>query len=457
MFSSISSIDSRYKRQVGELQTSFSYKAWIKYRCKVEVEYLIFIIDTLGNNNEIEINEQDYQKLLKLKYDFNNNFTTEDLNIILEYEKKTHHDIKSIEYWLRYKFNELDLNGSILCEFIHFGLTSQDVNSMAFSLQLKDTINSIIKPNIRELFNTLNLQIENWNEIIILGLTHGQPALPTSLGKEFRVYMERLTYIYEKIENFECITKFGGAVGNLNAHKFSYPHINWLDEMTEFCSKLGLKRWKYTTQITNYEDIAHFSHLLCEFNTILIDLCQDIWLYISRKYFILEKENKSQVGSSTMPQKVNPINFENAEGNLKLSTSGLEFIANKLCVSRLQRDLTDSTILRNYGVYVAHHILSIKNIVKGLNKLTPNLEIIKSDLERHPEIMGEAIQIILRKNGIKDGYNIVRECSQNMNFNSITDYKNSIINYLKKNIDNINTDIITMIENLQLEDYLGYY
>jgi adenylosuccinate lyase len=441
----LSPLDNRYSKDVSELRDIFSYKSWITYRVMVELEYF----KHLANLVNLEIDEVNLNRF----YSLYNRITDNDINDILRIELSTHHDIKAIEYWLRQKYLELDIGDTRYQEYIHFGLTSQDINSVAFSLQLRDCLNSSLKPLMIQIGTLICNAGQNWVNIPILAHTHGQPAVPTFLGKEFYVFWERLIYIYHKIEQFETNTKFGGAVGNLNAHFLAFPEINWFQEMNNFCVNLGLRRWKYTTQISNYEDIIYISHLIMEFNNVLIDLSQDIWLYVSKNYFKLNLEQGGQVGSSTMPQKVNPINFENAEGNLKIANSNLEMLTRKLPISRLQRDLTDSTVLRNFGTYIGYSIVAYKNILKGLNKLQPNIDVIMRDLESHPEILGEGVQTILRKYGVPDGYNIIKNCSQNVNFESVEHFLSIVVNHLS-GLD-IPQEALDEIRNITMESYCG--
>jgi adenylosuccinate lyase len=272
-------------------------------------------------------------------------------------------------------------------------------------------------------------KVEYWDNINMLAYTHGQAAVNTTLSKELLVFIERIQYTHNMIKQFVPRTKMGGAVGTMGAHYFVYPDLNWKDFFDNFVNnELKLNRWEYTTQITNYESLSYITSCIVRLNTTLLDLCQDIWLYCHKDYFKINKENKDQVGSSTMPQKVNPINFENAEGNLKMSNAILNMMCDKLPVSRLQRDLTDSTVLRNYGVGIGHMYLSIDNIIKGLNKLSPNLDVIQKDIDSHPEILSENIQCLLRANGIENAYDIVREITQNKKFNNIDDFISEIKN-----------------------------
>ena len=455
----ISPLDNRYFSKVKEITDSFSYYNWVKYRLKVEIDYLVELVKVINsddNNNEnihykyttIEIYH--FSNEFKIKYQ---NFNLDELHIILDYEKNTRHDIKAIEYYICNFLDTLEPKYHKLKNLVHFGLTSQDVNSVAFSLQLKDCIINTIIPYINQIINKIDDYSNQWKDITIMAYTHGQPAIPTKLGKELMVYLTRLLYWFNYLKCFSYYTKMGGAVGNLNAHKLAYPFIDWETFFNKFVSKYHLIRWNKTTQITNYDDIVNLSSYIMNINNVLVDLSQDMWLYISKSYFGLKKTSIDQVGSSTMPQKVNPIDFENAEGNLKISNSGLNMLISKLPVSRLQRDLTDSTVLRNMGVYLAHSLLSYKNILSGLNKLTINEMVIKEDLESHPECLSEAIQILMRVYNIDDGYNIIRLATQNKRFTSLNDFKNEIIKYLNDNQINYPDILKEKIKDLTLYNY----
>ena len=447
MENSLCPLDNRYHKKVDSLCEYYSYKSWIKYRLNVELEYfneLYLLLHTISN----DISNDKMTEFLSLSNAFN-------LDEILSIEKTTLHDIKAIELYLRNQYDKLNIGPPQYKELIHFGLTSQDINSVAFSLQLKDCMSECIIPKLNSMLDTLYDIALKWRSVTILALTHGQPAIPTRLGKEIEVYIERLVYCIEKLQNFEYYTKIGGAVGTLAAHYLTYPEYDWLQFFNNFCRNLGLTRWQRTTQITNYEDIIELSQILIRINNIFVDFCQDIWLYISNKIFILNKELESQVGSSTMPQKVNPINFENAEGNLKLANSGLEFFSGKLPISRLQRDLTDSTVLRNYGMYIGYMTLAFTNIEQGIKQLKPNIEEINLQLNKSPEIMSEAVQCLLRKHGIADGYEIVRSLTQHIQFNNLDHFKEEIIKRLQ-DIPDIPDILKNEILDLNFNSYLGF-
>jgi adenylosuccinate lyase len=448
MEDTICPLDNRYFDKVKSISSVFSNKSWINYRVQVELLYFKFLYNILPElSNNISVN-----KLFE--------FVNIDMNTdvyhcfhIINIEKETCHDIKAIEIFLRKQFNRLNIGDPKYKEFIHFGLTSQDINSVAFSLQLKDCMATCIIPQIQTINLLLSTKSILWKDITMVALTHGQPAIPTSLGKEFGVFIERLNTCFDKLINFKYYTKIGGAVGTLAAHYTTYPNINWVNKFNDFCQELGLNRWQTTTQITNYEDIIELTQILIRINNIMIDFCQDIWLYISNKIFILHKETVNQVGSSTMPQKINPVNFENAEGNLKLANSGFDFFVSKLAVSRLQRDLTDSTVLRSYGMYCGYMLLSLKNIEKGINQLEPNIKEITNKLNISPEIMSEAIQCILRKDGISNSYDVIRKLTQNEEFKDLKDFKRKIL----ENIGLISDNAIHEIMELEFSTYLGNF
>jgi len=458
MEKTISPLDNRYFSKVQEISKYFSLKSWVYYRLFVEVEYLKKLVCVL-NMNEISEFVLDGDQKISILTILNNllddyHKTNEGYNKIMEIETETKHDIKAIEYYIGYYIRNSELYNQHLdkiINLIHYGLTSQDINSVAFSLQLKCCMKNAIIPCVNKLVLQLFFMGLRWDKITICAYTHGQPAVPTKLGKEIKVYSDRLSYWMKKIKHHQYYTKMGGAVGNLSAHRFTFETINWPVFFGEFLKKYGLKRWSYTTQITNYDDIVHLFSLIVGMNYMLVDLCQDLWLYISRKYFKLSK-SKGQVGSSTMPQKVNPIDFENAEGNLKLANAGLTFMIEKLQVSRLQRDLTDSTVLRNVGTYLGHCVLAYKNIQTGFEKLEVNNEEIEKDLNRHPECLSEAIQMILRRYNINNGYDIVRRATQNKNYTNLAEFKASILDNLGNN-EIVNNDIIEKINELNFDTY----
>ena len=447
MEETISPLDNRYYNEIRELLPYFSYESWIKYRIKTELHYFFFLyqkIPELHNN----LNKVGLQDFLNIYPDI------DDLvNEVLELERKTRHDIKAIEIALRNRFERMHVGNPRYKEFIHFGLTSQDINSIAFSLQLKNCVEYCLNDYFMELVLLLNKKVSSWSQVTMVARTHGQPAIPTTLGKEIAVFVERLRYNFKKLDKYIFYTKIGGAVGTLAAHYKTYPEIDWLTELDNFCSNLGLLRWTTTTQITNYEDVIELSQIFIRINNILLDFCQDIWLYISRDIFTLEKESVEQIGSSTMPQKVNPIDFENAEGNLRIANSGFNLFVEKLSISRMQRDLTDSTLLRNYGVSVSHMFLAIKNICKGVKKLKPNYLNITAELQKYPEMLGEAFQCLLRQAGIINSYEKIRQILQTTKFMNLNHLKRRIIKEFEKDMT---PELSEQIVTLNYDNYLGY-
>jgi adenylosuccinate lyase len=463
-FNTLSPLDNRYNNQIESVIKIFNLFNQIKTKATIEIKYFLELLKFLQKNNEYLDEDLQINKSLNIDETFEPlytriiNMNENDLNQILEFEKECHHDIKSIEYWIKYNYDILYSNNKELYnykELIHFGLTSQDINNTAFDINLEQSTKLIIN-KLEDLQILLNNKSVSWHDTIMLGYTHGQPAVPTSLGKEFNVFQERLNYNIEKLKSIKFITKMGGAIGNLNAHICVYPNLDWDKFFKNFVNdKLNLDKWNYTTQITNYENLVDNVSIMKNVNTTLLDLCQDIWLYCHKKYFIIEKENKNQVGSSTMPQKVNPIKFENAEGNLKVANSLFTLFIEKLQISRLQRDLTDSTVLRNYGVPIGHTYLALINIIKGFNKLMSNNTIIQKDLYEHPEILAEGIQSLLRAYRIENAYDIIREATQNKNFDNESEFKTEIISILeKKNIKKFNV-IKKKINDISIDNYIG--
>lgn len=393
---SISPIDGRYAERTKDLQQFFSELGLIKYRTKVELEYLHMLTTYLNQNYDPNIAIPDTSQWDAI-IDPNN------LVRVKAIEQTTNHDVKAVEYYLQER-PEIDPS---IKRWIHFGLTSQDINSSANMLQVKDAWSQAIHPTFNEIYNRLSSMAQEYASIPMLARTHGQAASPTTLGKELMVYVERLHDGFNMENITPWTTKFGGATGNFNSLALALPNINWRVFADHFILKLGLIRSQYTTQIDHYDHIAaHFDNYR-RLNTILIDLCQDIWTYISMDYFKL-KVVSTEVGSSAMPHKVNPIDFENAEGNLLLANNMYEFFSRKLPTSRLQRDLTDSTILRNIGVAMAHTLVALKSIIKGLDKLSVNITKIDADLSSNWNVVAEGIQILLRTHGIDDAYEIIK-------------------------------------------------
>jgi adenylosuccinate lyase len=401
----ISPLDGRYRSKVDELHLYFSEFGLIRYRLMVEVEYFIALCEIpLPQLSDFR---KDNFKLLRSIYE---DFTTDDAEKIKEREKITNHDIKAVEYFLKERF--FQSGWGKWSEFIHFGLTSQDINNTAIPLSIKDALINIYFPILYELRETLANLAEEWKEIPMLARTHGQPASPTRLGKEIQVFISRIDGQTKYFGQIPFSAKFGGATGNFNAHKVAFPDIDWLMFANNFVNEeLGLQRSHPTTQIEHYDNLAALFDNMRRINTILIDLSRDIWTYISMDYFS-QKIKKGEIGSSAMPHKVNPIDFENGEGNLGYANAIFEHLSAKLPVSRLQRDLTDSTVLRNVGVPIGHSVLAFNSILKGLNKLIVNRDKIRADLENNWVVVSEAIQTILRREGYPNPYEALLELTR---------------------------------------------
>lgn len=398
---SISPIDGRYRNKTEKLADYFSEYALIKYRVLVEVEYFIALCELPLPQLEI-IDRSVFGELRKIV----ENFSEKDALQIKETEKITNHDVKAVEYFIKEKFDELNLQE--YKEFIHFGLTSQDINNTSIPLSLKDALNEVYYPMIEELITKLKSEAEEWSDVAMLAKTHGQPASPTRLGKEIMVFANRLEGQVQLLKSVPLSAKFGGATGNYNAHNVAYPAYDWKAFGNKFVSeKLGLVREEWTTQISNYDNLAAIFDGLKRIDTIMIDLNRDFWQYISMEYF-KQKIKEGEIGSSAMPHKVNPIDFENAEGNLGIANAILEHLASKLPVSRLQRDLTDSTVLRNVGVPLGHIVIAIQSTLKGLEKLLLNRNALHDDLEDCWAVVAEGIQTILRREGYPKPYEALK-------------------------------------------------
>ncbi|MCD6067222.1 MAG: adenylosuccinate lyase [Bacteroidetes bacterium] len=397
----ISPADGRYRKVTFPLAAYFSEYALIRYRVRVEIEYFIALCE-LPLPQLKEVDKTLFQKLRSL-YE---SFTPEDALRIKEIEKTTNHDVKAVEYFIKEKTAALNLQQ--FEEFIHFGLTSQDINNTSVPLSLKEAANEVLIPKVNELIRQLDTFAKDWKDIPMLAKTHGQPASPTRLGKELSVFTERLEKQLQQLKQVPYSAKFGGATGNFNAHHVAYPSVDWVAFGDTFVNKtLGLDRSRYTTQIEHYDNLAAWFDAMKRINTILIDLCRDIWTYISMEYF-KQKLKEGEVGSSAMPHKVNPIDFENAEGNLGISNALLEHLSAKLPISRLQRDLTDSTVLRTIGVPLSHALIAYESILKGLSKLILNEKALHADLENNWAVVAEAIQTILRREGYPKPYEALK-------------------------------------------------
>lgn len=397
----VSPIDGRYKKQVEDLSLYFSEYALIKYRIKVEIEYFIALCELPLKQLE-GFDKNSYEKLREIY----RNFTPDHAQEVKDIEKTTNHDVKAVEYYIKKKFKELGIDS--FGEFVHFGLTSQDINNTSVPLSLLDGIRDVYMPALAQVMEMLKGFATEWENIPMLAHTHGQPASPTRLGKEIEVFVARLEEQLRLLATIPYSAKFGGATGNFNAHHFAYPNIDWNKFAADFVEgKLGLKRSYPTTQIEHYDNLAALFDNLKRINNILIDLSRDMWTYISMEYF-RQKVKAGEVGSSAMPHKVNPIDFENAEGNFGIANAIYSHLANKLPVSRLQRDLTDSTVLRNVGVPLAHSIISFSSLKKGLGKLILNETALNRDLENNWAVVAEGIQTVLRREGYPNPYEALK-------------------------------------------------
>lgn len=397
----ISPVDGRYRNKADALSAYFSEFALIRYRVRVEIEYFIALTGVIPQLNGLES-----EKIREELRNIYRNFTEEDALRIKEIESVTNHDVKAVEYFIKEKFDALSLEP--YKEFIHFGLTSQDINNTSVPLSLKEALEEVYYPSLEQVIGQLKTYAEEWKDISMLAKTHGQPASPTRLGKEIEVFVYRLEQQLALLRTMPVSAKFGGATGNFNAHQVAYPSTDWKAFGNRFVNEvLGLKREEWTTQISNYDNLAAVFDALKRINTILIDLNRDFWQYISMEYF-KQKIKAGEVGSSAMPHKVNPIDFENAEGNLGIANAILEHLASKLPVSRLQRDLTDSTVLRNIGVPLAHIEIAFKSLTKGLGKLLLNEQALYRDLDKCWAVVAEGIQTILRREGYPKPYEALK-------------------------------------------------
>lgn len=401
MLTAISPIDGRYASKTSSLKEYYSEYALIRARIQVEVEYFIFLVE----NNIGPLKEVEDAQVRQLR-DIYKNFDLNSAEKVKETEKKINHDVKAVEYYVKETLRERGLGKYE--EFVHFGLTSQDINNTSVPILIKESLQEVLLPHARTIVEDLDILAKEWHGIPMLARTHGQAASPTTVGKELRVFTERLQKQIEEIEGVEILGKFGGATGNFNAHRIAFPDKNWPNLGDEFLrERLHLKRSQNTTQIAHYDDLAALFHAFSRFNTILIDLCRDFWTYISMDYFG-QKVNKDEVGSSAMPHKVNPIDFENAEGNLGIANALFGHLAEKLPISRLQRDLTDSTVLRNVGTPFGHTLIATTSLLKGMGKLKLNAAVLEMDLENNWAVVAEAIQTILRREGFDKPYEALK-------------------------------------------------
>ena len=401
----ISPVDGRYRKVSLKLADYFSEYALIKYRVQVEIEYFVALCKT-GIKQLDGVHPDSIEKIR----DIYKHFSTEDALAIKEIEKTTNHDVKAVEYFLKQQFEKIGLKEQI--EFIHFGLTSQDINNTAIPLSLKDATSVVIIPAIDKIVEQLSQFANQWQQVSMLAKTHGQPASPTKLGKEIGVFVERLKVQLAQLKQIPFSAKFGGATGNFNAHHVAFPKYNWVQFANQFVNEeLKLNRSQLTTQIEHYDNLAAYFDALKRINTILIDFCRDIWMYISMEYF-KQKLKVGEIGSSAMPHKVNPIDFENAEGNLGIAIAIQEHLSAKLPISRLQRDLTDSTVLRNIGVPLAHSLIAYESIIKGCGKLILNESAIQNDLDKNWAVVAEAIQTVLRRENYPKPYEALKSLTR---------------------------------------------
>ena len=439
----ISPIDGRYRNKTEILDNYYSEFALIRYRVKVEIEYFIALC-------EIPLPQlSDFDKNLfpKLR-DIYNNFSLDNAKEVKSIEAITNHDVKAVEYFIKQHFDNLGLEK--YKEFIHFGLTSQDINNTSVPMLIKDSIDEVYLPMITELTELLNAYAEQWKDIPMLAKTHGQPASPTRLGKEVKVFAYRLEQQIEQLKNVPISGKFGGATGNFNAHHIAFGEYDWLSFAGKFLKeRLGIERELWTTQISNYDNLAALFAALSRINTIIIDLDRDLWQYISMEYF-KQKIKQGEVGSSAMPHKVNPIDFENSEGNLGMANAILNHLSGKLPISRLQRDLTDSTVLRNVGVPMGHIVIAIQSTLKGLRKLILNQDAINRDLDNTWSVVAEAIQTILRREGYEKPYETLKNLTRTnstVNARSISDFIDTL---------NVSDKVKAELKSITPHNYTGY-
>jgi len=438
----ISPVDGRYRSKVACLDIYFSEYALIRYRVHVEIEYFIALCE-IPLPQLIKFDNNRFEDLRNIC----NHFSIEDAREIKEIEKVTNHDVKAVEYFLKKRFDILHLES--FKEFIHFGLTSQDINNVAVPLSIQDAHQHTILPAISALKDKLSAMAQQWKDIPLLARTHGQAASPTRLGKEIQVFAERIQNQLNLLKSIPFSAKFGGATGNMNAHAVAYPDIDWVNFANNLIqNRLKLHRQQTTTQIEHYDFMAAYFDGLRRINTILIDLCRDIWMYVMQDYF-KQKIKAGEIGSSAMPHKVNPIDFENAEGNLGLANAIFGHLSEKLPISRLQRDLTDSTVTRNIGVPLAHSLLSIQSIQNGLEKLLLNEDKIRADLKANWAVVAEGIQTILRREQVEGAYEILKELTrtnQGITESAINDFINRL---------NISDAIKEELRNITPENYTG--
>ena len=443
LLTAISPIDGRYRNKTSKLADYFSEYALIRYRIRVEIEYFIALCE-LPLLQLASFDKSLFERIRDIyrKFDVSNAQRVKDI------ESVTNHDVKAVEYYIKEEFDKIG-NLDAYKEFVHFGLTSQDINNTSVPLSIQDALNEVYVPQIEELIAQLQQFVDEWKDVPMLAKTHGQPASPTRLGKEIMVFVYRLTEQLSILKSCKMTAKFGGATGNFNAHHVAYPTYDWRSFGNQFVKdKLGLEREQYTTQISNYDCLGAIFDAIRRINTIIIDLDRDFWMYISMEYF-KQKIKQGEVGSSAMPHKVNPIDFENSEGNLGIANAILEFLAQKLPVSRLQRDLTDSTVLRNVGVPLGHGIIAMQSTLKGLRKLILNEEKLAFDLENTWAVVAEAIQTILRREGYPHPYEALKaltRTNKKMTKETIHEFIDTL---------NVNDDIKKELKNITPTNYTG--
>ena len=451
ILTAISPVDGRYRGKTESLAEYFSEFALIRYRVRVEIEYFIALC-------ELPLPQlKNFDKALfpQLR-EIYQNFTEVDAQRVKDIEKVTNHDVKAVEYFIKEKLDEMEKNGlgegyfEQSREFIHFGLTSQDINNTSVPLSVKEALNNVFIPQVEELIAQLNEYAEEWKDVPMLAKTHGQPASPTRLGKEIMVFVYRLNEQLQLLKACKHTAKFGGATGNYNAHHVAYPEYDWRAFGNKFVSeKLGLEREQFTTQISNYDHLSSIFDAIRRINTIIIDLDRDMWMYISMNYF-KQKIKAGEVGSSAMPHKVNPIDFENSEGNMGIANSILQFLSMKLPISRLQRDLTDSTVLRNVGVPMGHMMIALTSTLKGLNKLILNLDAINADLDSMWSVVAEAMQTILRREGYPKPYETLKALTRT---NEVVDAKR-IAEFVETL--NVSDEVKAELRSITPHSYTGY-
>jgi len=438
----VTPIDGRYISKTSSLQAYFSEAALIKFRVQVEIEYFI----ALCNSSILQLNHFPAEKFSNLRGLYTN-FKESDAQRIKDIESITNHDVKAVEYFIKEEFDKLGLQE--FKEFIHFGLTSQDINNTAIPYSIKEAVNKVYLPQLNEIITLLKDRAEQWKAIPLLARTHGQAASPTRMGKEIQVFIERIEKQLILLDTIPFSAKFGGATGNFNAHHVAFPEIDWVNFANTFTADaLGLERQQTTTQIEHYDNLAALMDNISRINTILVDFSRDIWTYVSMDYF-KQKIKKREVGSSAMPHKVNPIDFENAEGNLGMANAIFSFLSSKLPISRLQRDLTDSTVLRNIGVPFAHTLIAFASLNKGVNKLLINEASIAADLERNWAVVAEAIQTILRREGYPNPYEALKELTRTnsvINAESIASFIDTL---------NVNDTIKAELKAITPSNYIG--